>query len=371
MNELVNNLIAWIQLIESTLSVPEDGTQLDDWLDDAESLKDGFDIDEQVVEQVLDGYEETYRHQFAERPFPVPQSDKIRELIARPQIEQRTPAWYRQMGTLISASELGSLFGTVKQRAHLIMSKVNPVTRPPQPLALPSVHMSPFDWGIRFEPVVKQIYNYKYGTVIHELGRLINPRDSRCSASPDGLVEGGDRTGRLIEIKCPVTRQPDGKVPKDYYSQMQMQLHVTGLQVCDFVEAVFHSPYSSPLKKDGQGLLFGQIALIYTVDADGLDQNGRYEFGSVAITAEAAHFEPVLGTNERLAERIPWKLLEWHEQQVLCSEAWWQTAKPIMDAFWIDVARARVDASFLDEHLKKRGEEEKCLIRLPTGSEVL
>jgi len=366
MDTLLERLIAWITLIEGMVK-PEDGTQLEQWLNEAEDLTEGMDLEEPVAqiltEQILNGYEETLRHTFETQTLAAPLDAHVRDLCTRPQLEQRTTAWYKQMGTLISASELGSLFGSVKQRAQLILSKVNPVTRPPQPLALESVHMSAFDWGIRFEPVVKQIYNYKYQTTIQELGRLLHSTDPRCSASPDGLIVSQERFGRLLEIKCPVTRQPDGRVPKDYYHQMQMQLHVTGLDVCDFVEAVFHSPYSSPLKKDGQGLLFGQIALIYTVDPQGLDQNGRYEYGPVTTVAEP--FEPILRENERVAELIPWKLLEWHEQQVVRSEAWWLAAVPVMNAFWDDVAKAKVDPSFLDAHLKKKVVEEVCLIKLP------
>ena len=367
MDTILERLIAWITLIES-MAKPEDGTQLERWLEEAEELAEGMDLEDPVAqiltEQILNGYEETLRHAFESRILTIPLETHVQDLCTRPQLEQRTTAWYKQMGTLISASELGSLFGSPKQRAQLIMSKVNPVTRPPQPLALESVHMSAFDWGIRFEPVVKQIYAYKYQTTIQELGRLLHPTDPRCSASPDGLIVSQERYGRLLEIKCPVTRQPDGRVPKDYYHQMQMQLHVTGLDICDFVEAVFHAPYSSPLKKDGPGLLFGQIALIYTVDSQGLDQNGRYEYGPVDTEPRA--FEPVLKDNERVAELIPWKLLEWHEQQVVRSEAWWLAAVPVMGAFWDDVAKAKVDPSFLNEHLKKKEvEEPKCLIRLP------
>ena len=245
MDTLLERIIAWITLIEMMVE-PQDGTQLEQWLEEAEDLTEGMELEEPVAqiltEQILNGYEETLRFRFESRHMDAPLETHVQDLCTKPQLEQRTTAWYKQMGTLISASELGSLFGSTKQRAQLIMSKVNPVTRPPQPLALESVHMSAFDWGIRFEPVVKQIYNYKYSTTIQELGRLLHPTDPRCSASPDGLIISQERYGRLIEIKCPVTRQPDGRVPKDYYHQMQMQLHVTGLHTCDFVEAVFHSP---------------------------------------------------------------------------------------------------------------------------------
>ena len=373
MTELVDNLVKWLNLVELTLSQPADRTQLDEWLQAAEDLTEGLDLEEPaaqiLVQQILDGYEETLQHHYSSITTPVQSREKLLALCAKEQIEQRTPAWYKQMGTILSASELGSLFTSPKSRAALIMSKVNPAPRPPQPLAVPSAVMSAFDWGIRFEPVVKQIYNFKYGTTIQELGRLLSQTDKRCSASPDGLIledPSNIRTGRLIEIKCPVTRQPNGKVPKDYYTQMQMQLFVTDLDACDFVEAVFHSPYSSPLKKDGPGLYYGEIALIHRIDEQGLEQDGRYEYGPVSVDRATEEWQPTLGPNEVITERVPWKLLEWHEQVTMRSATWWDTTKPFVDAFWLDVERARVDPSFLDEHLKKKeAVEEVCLIRLP------
>ncbi|MFZ4600358.1 MAG: YqaJ viral recombinase family protein, partial [Terrimicrobiaceae bacterium] len=213
MTEIVDNLVKWLNLVERMLNQPADRTQLDEWLNTAEDLTEGLDLEEPaaqiLVQQILDGYEETFKHTYSSITTAVQSREKLLALCAKEQIEQRTPAWYKQMGTILSASELGGLFTSPRSRAALIMSKVNPAPRPPQPLAVPSATMSAFDWGIRFEPVVKQIYNFKYGTTIQELGRLLSQTDPRCSASPDGLIiedPTNTRTGRLIEIKCPVTR---------------------------------------------------------------------------------------------------------------------------------------------------------------------
>jgi hypothetical protein len=119
---------------------------------------------------------------------------------------------------------LGHLFGSAYERGKLVLSKTEPPPPRNQPLAIPSDRMKPFDWGIRFEPVVKQIYEDKYGVTLKELGRLTHPIDPRCSASPDGLIYDcpkNERTGRLIEIKCPATREVDGKISKKYYWQIQ------------------------------------------------------------------------------------------------------------------------------------------------------
>jgi len=136
-----------------------------------------------------------------------------------------------------------------------------------------------------------------------------------------------------------------------------MQLKVTGMKSCDFVEAVFDSPYSK--KSEAPSIMnpefFGEILLVH--DEEG---HARYEYGDV----NKVSFEPTLPITDTIIERIPWSLKEWHEQVVAQSEGWWLQAKPLIDAFWIDVERAKIDDSFLQEHLKKKEKEDKCLIRL-------
>ena len=225
--------------------------------------------------------------------------------------------------------------------------------------------MSAFDWGIRFEPVVKQIYEFKYGATIKELGRLIHETDPRCSASPDGLIydcPNHIRTGHLIEIKCPVTREINNTIPKDYYSQMQMQLHVTGLQHCEYVEAVFSSKYknSNNMKQEGPSQYNGYIALIRHAELTG-DQEFYYDYSPVNCSEE---WIPNLGDAEELVEMIPWRLMDWSEHLVARSEEWWLSLKPVMDAFWEDVGKAKKGEFSVPESTRaaKKPKEEKCLI---------
>jgi hypothetical protein len=51
------------------------------------------------------------------------------------------------------------------------------------------------------------------------------------------------------------------------------------------------------------------------------------------------------------------------------SEEWWQKIVPIMDAFWVDVEKAKADPTHLQEHLQKK--EEKCAIRLKTQEVIV
>lgn len=385
----LGQLREWIEWIEGALPYPTKESELADWIESAANPP--FDLeDHEAYERILDGYEATFRRAFyrmttateattAETATTVTGRDtivsrpteiiaKMNALCARQQTEQRSAAWYEQATRLLTASELGGLTGSPRARAQLIMSKLSPKERLSQTLAVPSAAMTPFDWGIRFEPVVKLIYEYKHRVEIRELGRLVSEEDVRCSASPDGLLYSdptNERTGRLIEIKCPVTRIPDGKVPKDYYSQIQMQLHVTGLPSCHFVEAVFTSPYSSPLKRPQlltfgtpEPSLWGEILLIQTSTGD--SHTERYEYGPVNGKAKGT-----LSENETLLETIPWTLYRWSDQLVPQDPTWWPALKPTVDAFWVDVETARSDPSFLAPllaPLKKK--EEACAIQL-------
>ena len=363
-------LKALIELFEKWLSEPEDYVQLEQWIEAADNLAYSFDFtdtEQSYVDRIIEMYEEQFKVSIAQKKLlastNTPSKEVLDELLNRKQIEQRTPEWYAQMNSIVSASELGNLFASPRQRAKMVISKTVPYEPRFAPLAVPSDSMSAFDWGIRFEPVVKQIYEYKYGVTIKELGRLIHPTYNKCSASPDGLVYScpkSERTGRLVEIKCPVTREIDGTVPKDYYAQMQMQLHVTQLKFCDYVEAVFSSKYNNTPEKTGTALYNGFIALIRYPEMKG-DSEFYYVYSPV--NAEDG-WSPEVKIDEELVEIIPWRLIKWHEQLITRSEEWWASIKPVIDQFWEDVEKAKRGEFVVPESTRaaKKPKEEKCII---------
>jgi putative phage-type endonuclease len=286
------------------------------------------------------------------------------ELLSRKQTEQRTAEWYQQSATIISASELGNLFASERQRAKFVVSKTVPAPPRFQPLATPSDYMSAFDWGIRFEPVVKQIYEHKHGVNIKELGRMHHPTDPRCTASPDGLIYSCPlkrRTGHLIEIKCPVTREIDGSVPKDYYAQMQMQLHVTGLTHCEYVEAVFSSRYNQLPLKEGPCLYDGFIAVIRYAEP----VNGQDFYYAYSPVNPDSNWSPVIKEEEEMVEITPWRLYQWSEQVIVRNEEWWTGLCPMINTFWEDVEKARKGEFVIPDSTRpsKKQKTEKCMIQ--------
>lgn len=376
----IDKLKDLITLFDNWLPNPEDNVQLEQWVESAEQLAYSFEfseIEEVYIDRIIEMYEEQFRTQLTtiatgitmltdatqKKSYDIPNKEFLDDLLNRKQIEQRTPEWYAQMAIIISASELGSLFGAPRQRAKLVMSKTQPSQPRYQQLAVPSDSMSAFDWGIRFEPVVKQIYEYKYGAEIKELGRLHHQVDPRCTASPDGLIYScpkNERTGRLIEIKCPVTREIDGTVPKDYYAQIQMQLHVTGCNQCDYVEASFAAMYNNLRQKEGPGYYNGYIALIRYAELKG-DQEFYYIYSPV--NAENT-WQPAILDSEEVVEIIPWRLMEWSEQIIVKSIEWWESIKPIINKFWEDVESAKRGEFIVPESTRaaKKPREEKCMI---------
>ena len=359
-----------VGLFENWLPEPEDNAQLEQWVDAAENLAHSFEFsnsEQTYIDLIIEMYEEQYKLQISQKMLfisqDIPPQEKLDELLNRKQIEQRTPEWYAQMNSILSASELGNLFGSPRQRAKMVMAKTVAYEPRYQPLAVPSDSMSAFDWGIRFEPAVKQIYEYKYGVIVKELGRLIHPTYDKCSASPDGLVYScpkNERKGRLIEIKCPVTREIDGSVPKDYYAQMQMQLHVTQLKCCDYVEACFSSKYNNTPERIGPGLYNGYIALVRYSEMRG-DNEFYYIYSPVNVEA---NWQPEINQDEELVEIIPWRLYEWSEQVVTRSEEWWASIKPVIDQFWEDVEKAKRGEFVVPESTRpaRKPKEEKCMI---------
>ncbi len=289
----------------------------------------------------------------AKPPVDIAKRDAaIAELLARKSVEQRTAAWYAQAATVLTASEFYTIFRKTRPRALLAHAKAKPPTleelaaKPALPLTAASEYMSAFDWGIRFEPVVKQIYEHMHAVQIADLGRLMHPTDQRLAASPDGLITGGTDPanpliGRLVEIKCPISREIGGAIPEEYYAQMQLQLEVCGLDACQYVEARFRSAASPRTAAvEGPGLYSGVLWRVLRVNTEVGGGVERYVYGPVGcgdLEEPPCH---LIGQDDVIVERVPWVLLGWHEVEVRRSATWWAGAARAVDEFWADVAGA-------------------------------
>lgn len=262
----------------------------------------------------------------------------LEALVNRPQVEQRTEAWYIEAASLITASQLGTLFKSPRTRALLVVEKATgAVDTSSRRTVVLTEEMNPFTWGIRFEPCVKQLYQVLTGTQVAELGRLRHRSDPQLAASPDGLVVKGpdQRLARLVEFKAPISRPILNVIPDDYLMQMQLQMEVGDVEECDYLEVKFQSAYQGrPCpEKPETAPYWGWIHIIGKEDGT-LD---RYEYSPLKDDA----WRPTLETDEVLVDSIPWWTETWYLTTVGRSRTWFQNIQPALKSFWADVALAK------------------------------
>jgi len=257
---------------------------------------------------------------------------EVERILALPQVPQRTQAWYEQGKSVLTASEFGSLFGSPRAIRQLAFQKViQPVQQQTNRLACLTCEMGPFDWGIRFEPVVKQILDAKWGAKIVDSGRLMHPTDPLLAASPDGFImEATDpaRIGRLLEIKCPISREIGAGIPFEYWCQMQIQMEVTGIEECEYVEVKVDSISSK--RTDLSGVAEGYVWLMQ----DTATCRMSYMYTETErLEAQAKGLD--------LIETIPWRLDKFYSKTVSRDRSWFQGTAEKREEFWSLVGQAR------------------------------
>jgi putative phage-type endonuclease len=180
---------------------------------------------------------------------------KVKALLKKPQPEQRTEAWFKQRQTRITASEAASCLYKSKNVCEAYVKTFNIVNfkykenEPLNPYETREDYVvkkcaaffgeSVFRdtvftlWGKKYEEVANRLYAHLTNKKVYEFGLISHGRLKWLAASPDGITEDGV----MLEIKCPKSRKIDITAPPLYYwIQTQIQLEVTGLQYCDFLE---------------------------------------------------------------------------------------------------------------------------------------
>lgn len=281
-------------------------------------------------------------------------------LLTATQVEQRTPEWYQETRNMITASEVATVFKSGRTRGQLVMSKASPpAERFIASLAVPKASTGPMDWGVRYEPVVKEFLENSLKAKIHDLGRIRHRTNPKIAASPDGLIIASEiapeLAGRLVEIKCPSTRViKDGEIPFEYWCQMQLQMEVCGVDACEFVEAKFVEELSS-VQAQGAGTEYLATGFISLVNKDDVN---KYIYHSTASTpAPAAPAE-----EWTLLETYPWYLVKLRRVTVPRDVNWFAQSQPAFEQFWADVEGAKAGTWILPPGRPKKVETPRCQI---------
>lgn len=264
--------------------------------------------------------------------------NKILYLQNIEQPDQRTEEWYIFRHNILTASNIYKVFGSESMKNQLIYEKCKPIN----PLKYNNVSTnSPLHWGVRYEDVSIQYYEYTYNTKISDFGCIKHDIYEFIAASPDGIntLESSLLYGRMLEIKNIVNRVIDGNPKHEYWVQMQLQMEVCKLNECDFLETRFveyesyedfiaDGTYSRTNNNKYKGMI------LYFIK----DGKPYYEYAPFNGT-EYEHSlweDKIMEKNKDLTwlKNIYWKLEEVSCVLVLRNKVWFKNALPYISNIW-------------------------------------
>ena len=160
-------------------------------------------------------------------------------------MEQRSEEWFEIRKGRVTGSAVGAILGIAPfaNQADILRRMVRDWHKAPSEFT----GNIATNWGVQNEAGALVEYEMTTGNTVQPCA--FYQSEHWLGASPDGLV--GDRG--LVEIKCPFgiryKKPPVFKTAKDqthYYAQMQIQLHVTDRDWCDFYQ---WTPYGDLLER--------------------------------------------------------------------------------------------------------------------------
>jgi hypothetical protein len=270
----------------------------------------------------------------------------IDRILSFPVQVQRSAEWYALRYDRFSASNLWKLFGSPSQVNSLIYEKCKGHnTEQPQQnndVLMPNAR----NWGIKYEPVTVQIYEDMFHTKVNtNFGCLPHPT-LPIGASPDGIVTddpSSERYGRLVEIKNIFNRDIDGIPSEEYWIQMQTQLEVCQLEMCDFVETRFKEYPTYEGYLEDASVKYKGIILFYLAKNPETHKS-KHVYMPLSITDSEEWIEKTseeLRDSHVLYEKNYWYLDEISCVQVERNAVWFHGAIPTILLNWDIVLKER------------------------------
>ena len=294
--------------------------------------------------------------------------DMLRKI---PQPDQRTDAWFEFRWNRITASSCWKLLDTQSNINNFIYGKCKPIDK----AKYSKVNIkSAMHHGHKYEDVSVIIYEDMYNTKIEEFGCIPSSECKCIGASPDGINVKKDnpRFGRLLEIKNPVSRKITGIPKKMYWIQMQLQMFVTGLYECDFLETSFKSyENEEEYLEDGtfQKTKDGKQKGIILCLNNGIEP--IYKYPPLNITKEDFDIwqDKIIEENANLSwvYNTYWRLENISNILVPYNKKWMESVIPDFEKAWDTVLKERVTGY---SHRKAKTRVKKIIVTKENTDEI-
>jgi putative phage-type endonuclease len=274
--------------------------------------------------------------------------------------KQRSPEWYEFRSNRLTASDLGTVmdvnpYSTIKE---LILKKCGHEKK--------FTGGSAVTHGIKYEDIAIRIYSDRNQVTIKEYGCIPHPTIPFFGASPDGICSANSMNknymGRMLEIKCPKSRELNGYVPEYYAAQVQGQLEVCDLEYCDFLECVIkeYDTREAFLKDTKGGRTRGNLNVrkngmekgVLIESYDLTEKKCIYNYAPKEITKSLKSLDKweEVAINEILEKSsleyigtTYWRLEEYSVILVQRDRDWFKIASKKIENFWNDVLKYRRD----------------------------
>jgi putative phage-type endonuclease len=327
------------------------------------------DTVEEIVEYVVHyfiKYIMNYRHYINDSPlFELDKTfvdNQLEDLKNRYQPPQKSDDWYKYRHQLITASSAWKILDSQCSQNNYIYSKCTPLCL--EKFKTVNIN-SPFHWGNKYEPVSVLYYENKYNTVVADYGCIKHTDYDFIGASPDGINVKRDspKYGRMLEIKNIVNRDITGTPKKEYWIQMQLQMEVCNLDVCDFLECRFKE-YEDEEAFYADGT--------FTETADNKEKGIMCHFYE---NGEHIYEYAPFGCNKETYDKWEEEIMEkhgdtwintiyWYLQEVSCvvvkrNKYWFQEALPYFSKIWDTITHEKVHGY---SHRKAKKREQKIVV---------
>lgn len=280
---------------------------------------ENFDIMKRKLDDIEKEYEED-EERIAEHERKVKRLRKIVNVIKEfsdNQPAQRTKEWFDLRKNIITASDIGSCLVKCSKNVDPYINEYNlqgKFEKSYLTYCNPYSNLDDFilkkkgytkftgnkftEWGNTYETAGLRFYELFTNQKILDFNLLFHKNIKWLGASPDGITEDG----RMLEIKCPFSRKINGIPPLVYWIQMQIQLEVTDLEECDYLECQI-----SEIKKEDFEVINNPISFF--------NSDGKIEIKEVQNKGLYIHMKDMnLFPSKEIVDRD--KIIEWAQKKI-------------------------------------------------------